>query len=246
MLTSPEILDKIEEHARQDVRRECCGLILESVDGAVFTMPCNNVAKDSTHEFQIKDSDIIFAETFGKIKAYYHSHPKTCKLSLHDKIISNQNKFPAVVYYCPINQFEVYYPSKDHKEYLFREFQLGKNDCFSLVRDFFLQEYGIVISDYPRVEKWFSKYPNLITDNFTKEGFDRAHIGSVKDFRVLQEADVILLNTIGNKYPVHMAVYLGSGLIMHHPRDQYSCIEKYSRVFQRMTKLVVRHKSLCF
>lgn len=243
MTIEPHILDAIRNHSNDEFPSECCGLILKTSSGKQFVIRCQNSAKNPLNEFSISEQETAYCLQYGEIDLSYHSHPNTCKISLHDKIICNQSKIPMIVYFCRNNQFEIYKPNPAHKEYLYRNFEIGKNDCFTLVRDFYSQEFGVEISNYPRVEKWYNKYPNLIEDNFRKEGFFKSWTGSVKDLTALNNGDVILMNIIGQKNPVHMAVYVGNDLIMHHPRNSLSCIEKFDKKFKRMTKYIVRHES---
>lgn len=54
----------------------------------------------------------------------------------------------------------------DVSKYIGRKFVHGSTDCYSLVRDFYKNEFGIELTDYARAEFWWNKGQNLYMDNF--------------------------------------------------------------------------------
>ena len=60
-----------EQHARQCVPHECCGLVVEGVYRS-----CRNIAANPTDAFAIHPQDYLDAVRSGHIEAIVHSHPK--------------------------------------------------------------------------------------------------------------------------------------------------------------------------
>ena len=58
--------------------------------------------------------------------------------------------------------------------------------------------------------------PNYILNNFEKEGFYSI------DFKNIKENDILIFNIYG--IPCHLAIYMGNGLILHHPENDKSVI----------------------
>lgn len=97
-----------------------------------------------------------------------------------------------------------------------RPFRHGVTDCMSLIRDWYRQERGVILPEFPRDWEWWSKPEgaegrDLYRDNFGAAGF------SPVDKAEAQRGDVFLTKVgVRVTVPNHGAVYLGRGAILHH------------------------------
>lgn len=119
-----------------------------------------------------------------------------------------------------------------------REFIHGTEDCYSLVRDFFRDNFGIELTNYARPDDWWAKGLNLYMDHFHNEGFRL--VDNPKD---LQIADVFLC-AVRSPVANHAAVYVGEGHILHHFIGRRSNKELYKGIWRNTTVACIRHKDL--
>jgi cell wall-associated NlpC family hydrolase len=93
----------------------------------------------------------------------------------------------------------------------------GSGDCYALIRDWYRMERQIVLPEFPRDDVWWAggqNGDNLYLNGFAKAGF--TDIGRAAGLRDPRLGDVFLV-TIRSKVPNHGGVYLGKGMIIHHP-----------------------------
>ena len=91
-----------------------------------------------------------------------------------------------------------------------RPFRHGVTDCYSLIRDFYRLEWGVLLPDHPRDWNWWTQGLDLYQAGFEEAGFrsiDPAHAG---------DADAVLFR-MRSRVPNHAAVLLGEGRMLHHP-----------------------------
>ncbi len=122
------------------------------------------------------------------------------------------------------------------EKYLGRKFILGTQDCFSLVRDFYHQEYNVEIPDYARPENYWEHGFNLFEELFEKHGFFLLEDNP----RTWQIGDVFLV-AVGSDFATHAAIYMGENKILHHPPHKFSCIESYKGLWRNNTLIRLRH-----
>ena len=73
-------------------------------------------------------------------------------------------------------------------KYIGKKFNHGKSDCYSLIREFYKDEFGLELTDYARPDYWWNNGGNLYMDNFQNEGFRL-----LGDNEELQYGDVLLI-----------------------------------------------------
>lgn len=122
-------------------------------------------------------------------------------------------------------------------KYLGRDFNYGETDCFSLLRDFYKDNYGINITNYARPDYWWNKGGNLYISLFKEEGFY-----ALEDGTSLIEGDVILV-ALGANVACHACIYIGDNKILHHPVNKKSKIDVYKGLWKNYTMITLRHKS---
>jgi cell wall-associated NlpC family hydrolase len=104
-----------------------------------------------------------------------------------------------------------------YEHLLGKEYEIGRQDCYSIIRAFYLDNFGLTLRNYARPDNWWEADLNLYYDNFRREGFEAidAHVPD------LLPADLILM-AFGSELPNHCAVYVGEGKIIHHAYRQLS------------------------
>ena len=216
---------KILNHAKKCGENECCGFV---IDNKIY-MPCTNISPTPTEAFEISPDDWIQAETLGEITAIVHSHPNGLPiLSEADQIHQQQT---AVDWWLVCdNQIHKF---RHIKPLLGREFEHGKTDCLSIVRDAYMLA-GIDLPDYEREDDWWHNGQNLYLDLLPQNGFERV------DAEDMQEGDVILV-CLGSETPNHAAVYIGNQYILHHCPERLSKRDLYGGFWRNYTHSIWRH-----
>ena len=217
---------QIINHAKKCGENECCGFV---IDNKIY-MPCTNISPTPTETFEISPDDWIQAETIGEITAIVHSHPNGLPiLSEADQIYQQQT---AVDWWLVCdNQIHKF---RCIKPLLGREFEHGKTDCLTIVRDAYMLA-GIDLPDYERADDWWHNGQNLYLDLLPKNGFERV------DAEDIQEGDIILV-CLGSETPNHAAVYIGNQYILHHCPDRLSKRDLYGGFWRNYTHSIWRHK----
>jgi proteasome lid subunit RPN8/RPN11 len=218
---------------------ECCGVIVR-VGKKQEVICCRNVAEDPRHAYFIHPDDAAAAYDRGEVVALYHSHcnePPTP--SDGDKALAEKQGVPVIIVSWPADSWEVYEPKGWKAELVGRPFVFGVLDCLTLVRDYFTERHGIEIPDFRYEPRFWDKGVNLYGENLPKH-FVRV---DPKDIRA---SDLILMK-LESELPNHVAIYLGDGMILHHPAEHLSGTHPY--VYNRgyyalATQSVWRHKEL--
>lgn len=220
------MIEKIINHADSCGEAECCGFV---IDNKIY-LPCKNISPTPTEAFEISPDDWIAAEEQGEITAIVHSHPNGLPiLSEADQIYQQQT---AVDWWLVCdNQIHKF---RCIKPLLGREFEHGKTDCLTIVRDAYMLA-GIDLQDYERQDDWWHNGQNLYLDLLPKNGFERV------DAENLQEGDIILV-CLGSETPNHAAIYVGNQHILHHCPDRLSKRDTYGGFWRNYTHSIWRHK----
>lgn len=235
-----EIKEKIKAFSLQEPENEICGLLLKEKDNNIKVIKCENYSQNKKHSFSISPFDYIKISVSGEIIGYFHSHnDKFEDFSLIDKIQAESHNLTSILY-CTFNDtFKQYIPIHYKNPYIGRNFEIGKNDCFSLFRDYYKNELKIEIQNCERNEKWFEKNENLFEEIYNKENFIKFF-----DIKELKINDGIIFKMLKNKAS-HIAIYLGNMNILHHPRNALSLIEILTEPYIRKIDYFIRHKNLC-
>tara|TARA_Y100001001_G_scaffold163884_1_gene194229 strand:+ start:8704 stop:9183 length:480 start_codon:yes stop_codon:yes gene_type:complete len=127
----------------------------------------------------------------------------------------------------------------EYEDLLGRKFDLGRQDCATLTQEFYLNNFGIKISNYARPTDWDSKTLDIIGMSYEREGFFKV----VNWETDLHPADVLCM-AIGSSVANHYAVYLGGNEIIHHMLNGRSVKEPLRGYYRNATRYVLRHPDL--
>lgn len=226
------MITEILEHLTEEYPYEGCGLIVNK-RGKLTWMPCENTAASDEH-FKISAKDYIRASLLGDVHAVVHSHPDASpEPSEHDKKASDYLGIPYHIYSIPSGEYTVYEPAKKREPLLGRDYKFGVNDCYSLVRDYYLEKLGLTLPTI-EFEDDFWEY-GIDYFNDLQESFGFVEVDQPK------EHDLIFFSVMA-PIPNHCGIYLGDGIFMHHAADRLSCRESLSSFWGRYITRYVRCK----
>jgi cell wall-associated NlpC family hydrolase len=224
-------------HARECAPEECCGFIV-SHGGKIVTVPCMNMAEpDRVNYFRTDPRVHEDIENAGAlVVGIYHSHPNgLATLSDGDVADCEAQRLPYVVVGWPSDEerqagkvcaparvlWETYTPCGKQFPYEGRPFVHGSLDCYTLIRDWYERELGVLLPNFARPDNWWVKGENLYVDNIETTHFVRVRTDEMR------HGDVLLFSVMNTPVPNHAAIYLGDGEILHHPPARMSCRAPY-------------------
>jgi len=225
---------EIMMHARHDSPIESCGLVAV-VKGNYQYFWCQNIADTPEEHFILKGWDEV--EDQGEVVAIVHSHPTTNpQPSTADLVACEKSGLPWIIVNPNTEDWGYCEPTGFQLPYVGREFVFGVVDCYTLVRDWYLREYGIQLRDYQRRDKFWERGENLYLDNFSAEGFRKIPVEEV------QRGDLILMNLV-SPLPNHAAIYMGDQQVLHHVQGRLSSRDVYGGYYGKSTACALRHES---
>lgn len=235
MMLDTDIKLAITNHAKAEMPREACGLVI-IFKGRQQYKPCKNLANGSDN-FILDPQDYEKADQEGEIVAVIHSHPNmSAKPSQADLVACEASGLPWYIIGLPSEQWEYIEPSGYIAPLVGRSWSHGVLDCYAIIRDWYKQERNIELPNFERSDDWWKRGENLYLDNFSNAGFKQIE---QKD---LLEGDVILM-TINSSVPNHGALYLGDGLILHHIHGRLSTREVFGGYYLKNTTHYLRHEN---
>ncbi|WP_419902136.1 NlpC/P60 family protein [Kiloniella sp.] len=119
------------------------------------------------------------------------------------------------------------------------EFNHGKQDCYTLIQQFYRDNFDISLRDYARPTKWWDRDMDLYSDNFRTEGFEVVDL-HIRDW---QPGDLIMM-AIQTSVACHAGIWIGDNKILHHFLNRRSNIENYSGIWRNNTVFVLRHNEV--
>lgn len=121
-----------------------------------------------------------------------------------------------------------------------RPFFWGHQDCLSLFRQFYQENFGIEITNYARPTDWSSDQIDLMRLCYEREGFQM-----VTDWRPseLRPGDVLCM-AIGERNANHFAIYLGNDELIHHLYGRRSTKEVFRDFWRNSICFILRHPAV--
>lgn len=197
---------------------EGCALILKSGE----VIPLQNIHDEKLNNFKISPQE--WSPYEGEIFALVHSHgPLENYPSGNDIRGQICSDFPWGI--CTTdgeNCSDPWFWGDDLEppELLGRKFRHGpsgtdgKGDCYAAIRDWYKLERNILLPDFPRDWGWWTKGQNVYEDNYQSAQFRDLSTTEIKN---LQIGDVFFCRLSKYVVPHHGGVYIGEGMIYHHP-----------------------------
>lgn len=249
----------IERHAIREYPRESCGLVV-ATGRRMRYIECENVA-ESDSDFKICPRQYAEIEDEHQVLAVVHSHiDMSAAPSEADKVGCEATGLPWHIVSIQKNpeddrpravEWRTIEPIGYEAPLVGRTFHHGVLDCYTLIRDFYRRELGIVIPDFERPDYWWDKPEcgELYLDNFESAGFARVD-GEPK------YGDVLLIQYRSERVN-HGGVYIGSNTLktqpdlhpiseamLHHAMPMLSERVVYASYWRDNTRMIVRHKEM--
>lgn len=232
-------IEAIQYLAQQQDYAEICGAI---INGKLH--PCANIAADPSKAFKLttySSRNIASARRRGETVSVYHSHPAGLMDDFSSPDIRMLDELGVegllvILPHCNVKQYDpAYIPPYEE-----RQWAIAYRNCYTLVRDFYLKEYGIKLGRYYFDSIDQSNQPSWdeFGQHFEDEGF--------KDVRAqeLRAGDIIGMRFPGSQNVNHVAIVIGGGQILHHLGGQLSCVEPYGAAYRRLSAIAWRHENL--
>ena len=194
----------------------------------------NTASEDG--KFRVSAEDYVLADSISSIEAVYHSHTNKddSTFSEFDKFNSVSHNVVYILFSMKDNSFTQFDPSlSSFNKYIGRKWEIGKTDCFTLIKDFYKNELNISLNEYHRDENYLSYLEKLFDKHYKREGFQKTN--------TLRKYDCILFSRREGSPSNHIAVYLGNGLMLHQPSKSFSRVEDYTKRHKLKTNYIIRH-----
>ena len=222
---------EMRKYAENAFPNEACGFL---VDGEII---------ECANQSQIEDQFVISAFDYAKydegIEAIWHSHRNLPRFSEADIRSCKQLNIPFVIWDCGSSQC-LWLDPRQSAGLMNRPWAYGIHDCYSAVRDYYYQQFGIELGDYPREQEgeWHLASFTHFEDSFAKEGFYRI------PFSEARQGDVILFRIRNQFTSNHVGILhdLESNLIYQHLVNRFSGFSAYSHWLRENTYMVVARR----
>lgn len=229
--------EEMLELAKQEFPKEACGVVVMQGKKTKF-IPCKNNHHHPTEDFECSIQVADLEDDGYEIIAVFHSHTNgNTSLTESDKAWMNSSQLPYILVCLPQESFTYGIPDSEDKPFKGRFYVAGVQDCYTLVRDYYKAEYGTLLKDFYRNDKWWDNDLDVLnTDNFKDAGF-----GEVSLEEILP-GDVVVMQF--GKCNDHLAIYTGNSKILHHCYNRLSCEDVYGGMWLKHTTSIQRYKGL--
>lgn len=227
--------------------KEACGVIVAAGKKAVV-IECRNVSPEPKGQFIIDPQDYTAAADRGEIIGIWHTHPDfSSEASDADRVGCENSELPWFIlglhkgdsgfWFDELSMIE---PCGFEMPYVGRPFAMGVLDCYTMLTDFYEREFGVEITDYPRIEASGRMGFTYFTERYEGEGFVSV-MGQEPKL-----GDVFFTQSESSPVPDHILIYIGNDTVMHHAIGRLSRRETYGgSVWQQRTTHHLRHVSQC-
>ena len=120
----------------------------------------------------------------------------------------------------------------DYQALIGRQWEYGKFDCFTLIRDWFALQ-GIELPDFERPED-LQSCESIFLKQALAIGFEQV------DYNARRPGDVLIM-TLGTSTPMHAAILLPNERILHQRQDSLSAVEPLGRYYVSRVAAVFRY-----
>jgi len=174
----------------------------------------DNIAADPEHHVEL---DPAITATLTADTILVHSHPDGLQCpSAADMRVQAQLGMPFII--LPIGKGgplgkAFMFGHTNTLPLLGRPFRHGVLDCYALCRDFYREEMGLALADFPRDWEWWSQDPplDLYAEGYATQGFTEIPLAET------QPGDAILFALRSRGILQHAAIVIDAHRILHHP-----------------------------
>jgi len=240
---TPETQAAAVAHAEGEYPREACGLVVV-VKGRERYWPCRNTAATPSEHFVLAPEDYAAADDAGEVVMVVHSHPNApARPSAADRVACEASELPWAIISVDgadgavrATEVLVFEPCGYRAPLVGRPFSHGVLDCYSLVRDWYGQEWGLALPDFARRDEWWNDgHTDLYTDHLAEYGFHQVKLAEI------QRGDLLLMQVRSrNLVPNHAGIWLGDGNMLHHMHGRLSSRDVFGGYWQECLRLVAR------
>lgn len=124
-----------------------------------------------------------------------------------------------------------------YKDLLARNYKMGSEDCFGLVRDLYKNAFGILLPNYARPRNFYDPRINLYARIVAQPEFKERGLCPT-DFK---EGDILAFRVAGADLVNHVGVYLGNNLFLHQMFDAQPREENLDQRWLRRLYMAVYH-----
>jgi proteasome lid subunit RPN8/RPN11 len=230
-----DLKDQMKVLALRECPKEACGFVLSKGDDLeVVGVP--NVAEIPQDYFRIDPQTYLRFVRMGKVKAYWHSHPRTdAVMSDADKAVAERMQLPLYVYSVTTDKMDLYVPTGYQVPLIGRPFVFGVFDCIGLVLDYYHQVLKIEIEDIPRTSDEIFKGFQKIAECARNRGF--LLVDSLKTH------DIIVMKIGRAEYCNHFGVITDKEMMLHQLMERSSAQVVYGGFWKRQTEMILRHRT---
>jgi cell wall-associated NlpC family hydrolase len=128
----------------------------------------------------------------------------------------------------------------EYRHLLGRTYDHNERNCYSLVRDFMNDNFGLGMANYAHPVGWMKAELNLFKIYAEIEGFKPTD----DHWRDLRPGDLALMSISGSRWADHMGVLLPGNKILHHVINNLSQVNPYRMMWRNTTLAVLRHSKV--
>ena len=110
----------------------------------------------------------------------------------------------------------------------------GKQDCFSIGRRYFRDNYDLRLRNYARPDRFWEDPQLDLYQFYRREGF-RAVLDDTVEI-----GDVFLM-PLHTPFATHACIVVDDNLILHHPPGQLSCTDRMRPRWSNRATVILRH-----
>lgn len=114
------------------------------------------------------------------------------------------------------------------------EYVAGKQDCYSIVRQYYDQNLGVKLRNYARPDRFWEDANLDLYQMFSLEGAYAVHDNSI------EIGDVILVSLL-TPFAAHALIVVGDNQVLHHPPGQLSCLDSLRPRWMNRALATIRH-----
>ena len=270
-MISDYVKNEIKSHAEQDTSRECCGFIFKdnilrcnnrsekparhftispfdyikaAKKGKIKAVYHSHVSENQN--FSIRDKQMSRGHNIPFVLYHLKTKNFLCYDPKKERIVDISKKFV-------LGKSDCYTLVKDYYKDLGIELagtnNLGENWLKknpNLIEDLFELNKTDSEDEEAYYEKKVNQKVEMVKDFYSGSELPISRIDWCvsSGIKLLKKHDVIVFEMIKGAGPCHVGVYLGDGIMYHHPRNRFPTTEELTSVVRKKIYKIYRHQGL--